>query len=214
MKKQIASLLALILSASIVFTSCGSEDSNDSSSAADVSESQTSSAELSSEESEANASLADNSEENSSYEISVEPVTNEWFSLSEEVRIGDDGEWSDKADAKIGDIVQYRVHVKNICDESLDDVTVRASFADGLKYIEGSSQLYNYSNPDGAEMSDNIIKDNGANLGTYNPDAGVWIYFKAEVTGENTGDYETLLELTAPGADLVATSAYVCLTVE
>lgn len=63
--------------------------------------------------------------------------------------------------------------------EIFRNLTLRDILPTGLSYISGSTQIYNTKHPKGVTLSDNIITDNGINIGDYAPGSNAWIYFDA-----------------------------------
>ena len=78
---------------------------------------------------------------------------------------------------KPGDVVTFRVRYENTGTMDQTNVVVRDVLPDGLEYVVGSSKLYNNNFPDGKEVNDDIISENGMNIGDYAGGSG-W----AEVT--------------------------------
>ena len=103
------------------------------------------------------------------------------LSIQKEVKLLGTDTWSENVKAKSGDTVRYRIHVKNTGNVQLTNVSVRDILPTGLTYVKGSTTLANSTNPKGIAVSDNIINDNGLNVGTYNANGDAWIYFNATV---------------------------------
>ena len=57
------------------------------------------------------------------------------------------------------------------------NVVIKDTLPDPLQYVTGSAKLYNNNNPDGTAVNDDIITENGMNIGDYAGSTG-W----AEVT--------------------------------
>jgi len=53
-----------------------------------------------------------------------------------------------------GDVLMVEMEIKNTGSLMLDEIGVSATLPDGVSYVEGSTWLYNNSNPDGLEISD------------------------------------------------------------
>ena len=103
------------------------------------------------------------------------------LSIQKEVKLLGTDTWSEQIKAKAGDTVRYRIHVKNTGNVQLKNVSVRDILPTGLTYVKGSTTLANSTNPGGISVSDNILNDNGLNVGTYNANGDAWIYFNATV---------------------------------
>ena len=103
------------------------------------------------------------------------------LTIQKEVKLLGTDTWSEQIKAKSGDTVRYRIHVKNTGNVQLKNVSVRDILPTGLTYVKGSTTLTNSTNPKGVSVSDNILNDNGLNVGTYNANGDAWIYFNATV---------------------------------
>lgn len=101
--------------------------------------------------------------------------------VSKEVKILGSDTWSEEVDAKSGDTVRYRIHVKNSGNTTLKNIVVRDILPTGLTYVKGSTTIVNTAHPSGVALSDNIVTDSGINLGDYAAGAGAWLYFNATV---------------------------------
>ena len=101
-----------------------------------------------------------------------------WTNLTMEVRKKDESEpkWADKVYAVPGECVRFRIGIRNMSSEMFRNLTLRNILPTGLSYINGSTQIYNTKHPKGVTLSDNIITDNGINIGDYAPGANAWIY--------------------------------------
>ena len=101
--------------------------------------------------------------------------------IQKEVKLLGTDTWSETVNAKAGDTVRYRIHVKNIGNTQIDNVRVRDILPTGLTYVKGSTTLANTNYPKGVTISDKIITDDGINIGSYSPNGDAWIYFNATV---------------------------------
>ena len=104
-----------------------------------------------------------------------------WTNLTMEVRKKDESEpkWADKVYAVPGECVRFRIGIRNMSSEMFRNLTLRNILPTGLSYINGSTRIYNAKHSQGVTFSDNIITDNGINIGDYLPGANAWIYFDA-----------------------------------
>lgn len=89
-----------------------------------------------------------------------------------------------------GDVVTFKVRYDNTGTMDQANVVILDNLPDNLEYVAGSAMLYNNNNPDGKVVNDDIITENGMNIGDYAGGSG-W----AEVTykvivkdGANCGD--------------------------
>ena len=101
--------------------------------------------------------------------------------IQKEVKLLGTDTWSEQIKAKAGDTVRYRIQVKNTGNTQLQNVHVFDVLPKGLTYVKGSTTVANATNPKGIVVSDNIVTDNGINIGTYGAGANAWIYFNATV---------------------------------
>ena len=83
----------------------------------------------------------------------------------------------DSTTVKKGDIVTFKVRYENTGTMDQTNVVIRDTLPDTLQYVTGSAKLYNNNNPDGTAVNDDIIAENGMNIGDYAGSTG-W----AEVT--------------------------------
>ena len=82
------------------------------------------------------------------------------FSISKSV-VGD------KYIAKIGDTITFKVRYENTGTMIQNNVVVLDSLPESLEYVPGSAILYNNNNPDGKPVNDDIVTENGMNIGDY-----------------------------------------------
>ena len=101
--------------------------------------------------------------------------------ITKEVKILGTDTWSEQVKAKSGDTVRYRIGFKNTGNTTLKNVTIRDILPEGLTYVKGTTTIFNTAHPKGVTLSDNIITDNGMNIGDYSAGANAWIYFNATV---------------------------------
>lgn len=101
--------------------------------------------------------------------------------ITKEVKILGTDTWSEQVKAKAGETVRYRIGFKNTGNTTLKNVTIRDILPEGLTYVKGTTTIFNTAHPKGVTLSDNIITDNGMNIGDYNAGANAWIYFNATV---------------------------------
>ena len=115
------------------------------------------------------------------FHVKAQFASNPDISISKEVKILGTDTWSEQVKAKAGDTVRYRIQFKNTGNTTLTNVIVRDILPTGLTYVKGSTEVFNSANPNGAKVSDNLITNNGINIGDYAAGAHAWIYFNATV---------------------------------
>lgn len=83
----------------------------------------------------------------------------------------------DSTTVKAGDIVTFKVRYENTGTMDQTNVVVKDTLPEKLQYVPGSAKLSNNNNPDGKEVNDDIISENGMSIGDYAGGSG-W----AEIT--------------------------------
>ena len=99
----------------------------------------------------------------------------------------------DKTKVAEGDIVEFKIRYNNTGTMTQDDVIVRDTLPDGLKYIEDSTILRNNSDVSGSVVSNNIISASGINIGDYAGGNG-WAELTYKARVEDRQDCGTKLE--------------------
>lgn len=125
-----------------------------------------------------------------------------WVKLLLDVRIKKetDIKWGSRVYAEPGECVRFRIGVQNMSSEMFRNLVLRDLLPDGLSYVEGSTMIFNKIHPKGVTLSDNIIRDNGINIGDYTPGANAWIYFNAVTPKESIDKnmiYRNVIQATA-----------------
>ncbi len=92
------------------------------------------------------------------------------FSISKSV-VGDNYK------VKAGDVATFKVRYDNTGTMDQENVVIRDILPEGLEYVAGSAMLYNNNFPEGKVVNDDIVTENGMNIGNYAGGSG-W----AEVT--------------------------------
>lgn len=115
--------------------------------------------------------------------IKVRAVFDYEFSVEQKVRVvgSEDKEFKYAVNAEIGDIVEYQIQYKNISDATQYNVTVRDILPNNMKYIEGTTKIYNTKFPNGAVLDQDSVVTNGIIIGNYEAGANAFIRFRAEV---------------------------------
>ena len=116
------------------------------------------------------------------YTIEVKPVF-ESTSIEKTVRLVGDKEWKESVDAKVGDKVEFQIHYKNLNNSTVNDVMIRDSLPNNLKYVADSAKLLNQSNPNGLAYEDPTVA--AVNVGNYKVNGDAYLRFTAEVIDEN-----------------------------
>ena len=110
-------------------------------------------------------------------------VSNEEFSVEVKVRLTDseDRTWHNAVDANVGDIVEFQIQYKNTSAESHRNVMICDVLPENLKYVDGTTKIFNTKYPEGGQVVENTIAENGLNIGHYAASANAYIRFTAEV---------------------------------
>lgn len=128
--------------------------------------------------------------------IRVRVVFDKEFYTENKVRLanhGSDPSWKNEVDAEIGDLVEFQMKYENLSDIRQPSVGVRFVLPKSLRYIEGSTYLFNTVHPNGAHINEDTIIDNGVNIGNYLPDANAYLRITAEVVGDTMADGKNTL---------------------
>ncbi|MBR3236504.1 DUF11 domain-containing protein [Candidatus Saccharibacteria bacterium] len=83
----------------------------------------------------------------------------------------------DSTTVTAGDIVTFKVRYENTGTMDQTKVVIKDVLPEGLEYVAGSAKLYNNNLTEGKSVNDDIISENGMNIGDYAGGSG-W----AEVT--------------------------------
>lgn len=124
--------------------------------------------------------------------IRVKAVYDYDFTVKTMVRLTGEKEWSEVVDAEIGDQVEFQIEYNNTSTETQNDVMIRDILPGNLKYVAGTTKLYNYNHQNWATLTpDGDIVTRGVNIGSYvgSPDGtqggNAFIRFTAEVVDGN-----------------------------
>ena len=120
-----------------------------------------------------------------SFKVKPQFGTNNNFEMSKQVRKEGDTTWSENANVKPGDTVDFLIGYKNIGTSYQQNVAAKDVLPAGLTYVPGSSNLRNTVNPNGLKIDDNIVQQSGTNIGSYMPGANAYVTFKAKVTNND-----------------------------
>lgn len=121
--------------------------------------------------------------------IRVKSVFDTDYKIDNEVRLVGGAEiWSKTVNAEIGDIVEFRVYYQSLHKtESQDNVGIKHILPKSLEFIPNTIRLYNAFNTEngGTYLSANdSLFNNGLNIGTYQPGANAYVYFRAKVVDD------------------------------
>lgn len=112
------------------------------------------------------------------------------FIIFNQVRLADgtDKEWKPSVDAKVGDIVEFRIEYINTSSYTHNNVGIRDVLPKNLEYIPGTTKLKNVTYPDWLYNTDDTIATEGINIGHYAPNSNGIVYFQAKVVDNCLAD--------------------------
>ncbi len=117
--------------------------------------------------------------------IRVKAVFDTDYTLDKKVRLLGDTEWKESVEAKVGDKVEYRIEYVNTSNERHDNVMVKDSLPTNMRFVSGSTTVYNANHPKGTTFEGESIINEGLNLGNYNVKSNAIVTFTAEVVDKN-----------------------------
>lgn len=108
------------------------------------------------------------------------------YTVETKVRLDGDTDktWKKSVDAKIGDIVEFQINYKNNDGYIHQNVAIDDQLPSNLKYVAGTTRLYNGKYTSGASVESDAVTVNGLCIGHYSPGANALIRFKAKVVDE------------------------------
>ena len=112
------------------------------------------------------------------------------FSVENKVRLadGEDKTWQDTIEAKVGDKVEFQFQYINASDYTQNGVVVRDLLPSNLRYVEGSTIVYNGNHPNGVKGDTDDVINGGVNIGSYGPKANAYIRITAEVVDDDLAE--------------------------
>lgn len=115
--------------------------------------------------------------------IIVKAVFDDNFTINKEVRLAGTTEWSNTVNAQVGDKVEFQIEYQNTDRKNLthNNVTIRDVLPNNMKYVAGSTILYNSNHPNGGAIKENTVTTTGINIGSYGKGANAYVRFTAEV---------------------------------
>lgn len=119
--------------------------------------------------------------------IMVRVVYDYDFAVETKVRLADseDDTWQDAVEAKVGDKVEFQFQYLNTSKYNQAGVVVRDLLPSNLRYVEGSTIVYNGNHPNGVKLDTDDVINGGVNIGSYDGNANAYIRITAEVVDDN-----------------------------
>lgn len=134
--------------------------------------------------------------------IRVKAVFDTDYIIEQKVRKAGTSTWSyTLEDAKVGDKVEYQIQYKNTSkdNQTHTDVMIKDILPQNMKYVAGSTKLYNSNHPNGATVNQDTIVTTGINIGSYAKDSNAYVRFTAEVVDKNLANGSNTLVNWAQG---------------
>lgn len=107
------------------------------------------------------------------------------YLIEPQVRLLGEKEWHSSIDAEVGDKVEFQIQYCNREAEDIvhENVFIRDVLPENIRYIEGSTLLYNGGHRDGMllDQDSDELTSTGINIGNYAKGANAYIRFTAEV---------------------------------
>lgn len=109
------------------------------------------------------------------------------FTVQTSVRlVGDaDKTWKKEVDAKEGDKVEFQINYTNTGKTTQRNVIIDDDLPTNLKYVEGTTKLYDGLYPTGTILTNNLITGDGIIIGDYTAGSNALIRFQADVVDED-----------------------------
>lgn len=123
------------------------------------------------------------------FNIKVQGEQTANFDMSKQVRKhveGQTGNWSKSVAVNPGEKVDYLISYKNTGETTQNNVVAKDSLPVGITYNNGTTKLYNASNPapNGLTTSDNLVQPSGINVGNYASQNTALVTFTSTVANE------------------------------
>lgn len=123
------------------------------------------------------------------------------YTIEAQVRLADseDKTWYKAVEAQVGDKLELLIGYYNTSGFTQTDVAIRDYLPKNLRYIDGTTILYNSNHVSGVTMNSNAIADGGVGIGSYGKGANAYIVFTAEVVDNSLVSGENVLVNNAQG---------------
>lgn len=119
--------------------------------------------------------------------IRVKAVYDYDYTVEKKVRLAGDTDrtWKDDVIAKVGDKVEFQIQYRNTSDKQQTSVAIKDILPSNLRYVPGSTKIMNSSHPNGANVTEDHLVNDGLLIGNYGPNANAFLMFTAEVVDNN-----------------------------
>lgn len=129
--------------------------------------------------------------------IKVKAVVDTDYEINQEVRIAGDTDktWKKEVNAKVGDKVEFQLEYLNADPNGMthENVMVGNILPSNLKYILGSTRLWNELHNGDTINQDDLVTEKSINIGNYKAGANAFVRFTAEVVNENLANGSNVL---------------------
>ena len=102
-------------------------------------------------------------------------VLNTW------VRKNESDNWSESIEAIAGDLLQFRMELRNTGNSTIWNLIARWYLADFIHIVENTTEIYINDHSEKEIIYDNLIATQGTNIGHIKSGSTVWLYFSAQV---------------------------------
>ncbi len=119
--------------------------------------------------------------------IRVKAIFDVPFLIEGKVRIDGSVDWAQSVKVRKGTVLDFQSHYKNISDSTQNDVMLQCKLPSNLRYVTGSTKIFNVKYGDGATLSEGIATK-GVNIGNYTPSSDAYVRFTVEVVDDNLAD--------------------------
>lgn len=114
--------------------------------------------------------------------IRVKAVFDTDYMVDKKVRLEGEKDWKDTVDAKVGDKVEFQIQYKNQSKDSRHtNVVIKDILPKNLRYVPGTTKLFNTNFKDGATVVEDTVATTGINIGNYAANGTGFVRFTAEV---------------------------------
>lgn len=104
------------------------------------------------------------------------------FIIEKQVARSDEATFKETTTAKIGDIVDFKLHYKNTGTTQQDGVVIRDQLPAGLEYVANST--YVSTTGTWVKTAHETVTKQGINVGSYAPNGGAYVKFSAKVVAD------------------------------
>ena len=104
------------------------------------------------------------------------------FTMEKQVARSDEATFKETTTAKVGDIVDFKLHYKNTGTTQQDGVIIRDQLPAGLEYVANST--YVSTTGTWVKTAHETVTKQGINVGSYGPNGGAYVKFSAKVVAD------------------------------